>query len=86
MGGLKGRHKDKDVQAAIERAEALGWVLEVGGSHAWGFLYCPEPSRDGCRIAVLSTPRDPWAHARRIRRDVAKCGHGRRVGDEGARS
>ena len=78
---LKGRHKDKDIQVAIEYAQAKGWTLVRGGSHAWGFLYCPESSRDGCRVPIWSTPGSPSTHAKVIRRAVAKCEH---VGGEEA--
>ncbi len=33
------RHPNKDIEAVIQEAEALGWRVLVGGSHAWGFLY-----------------------------------------------
>lgn len=69
------RHKDKDIQAAIEYALLHGWRLFVGGSHAWGFLYCPHEERDGCRVAIYSTPRDPFRHAREIRKHVDRCTH-----------
>lgn len=71
----KGRHKDKDIQAAIEYAVSNGWVLEVGGSHAWGFLYCPHHERGGCRRPIYSTPRNAWKHARDIRHSVDTCRH-----------
>ena len=69
------RHPHKEIEAAVAEAEARGWRVLVGGSHAWGFLYCPERTRDGCRVSVHSTPRDPQGHARRIRREVAGCPH-----------
>jgi len=72
---LKGRHKDKDIQAAIEYALSRGWTLHLGGSHAWRFLYCPETSRDGCRVPIWSTPRNPWVLAKVIRRAVDQCDH-----------
>ena len=71
----RARHPHKEIEAAVAEAESRGWRVLVGGSHAWGFLYCPERSRDGCRVSVHSTPRDPEAHARRVRREVAGCPH-----------
>ena len=74
------RHPDKHVEAAIRYAERRGWRVLVGGSHAWGFLLCPEQSRSGCRLHVWSTPRDPFVHAKDLRRQVDGCGHA--AGDE----
>ncbi|MFI5457811.1 MAG: hypothetical protein ACHRXM_20415 [Isosphaerales bacterium] len=70
------RHPHKDIEKAIQHAESRGWRVQVGGSHAWGFLLCPEQSRDGCRISVWSTPRNPTAHAGDIWRGVDHCPHG----------
>jgi hypothetical protein len=47
----------------------------VGGSHAWGFLYCAEQTRDGCRLHAWSTPRDPFAHAKELLRGINRCRH-----------
>jgi hypothetical protein len=70
------RHPNKEIEAAIAHAEALGWRVLVGGSHAWGFLYCPERSREGCRVPVRSTPRNPEGDARRVRSMIDACSHG----------
>jgi len=72
---MAGRHKDKDIQAAIEYALLRGWRLFEGGSHAWGFLYCPLQERAGCRVPVWSTPRSGFYHAQDIRRQVDRCPH-----------
>jgi hypothetical protein len=45
----RSRHPNKEIEAVIQYAEDRGWRVLVGGSHAWGFLYCPEASREGCR-------------------------------------
>jgi predicted DNA-binding transcriptional regulator AlpA len=34
-------HPKKEVEEALEHAEGQGWRVEVGGSHAWGRIYCP---------------------------------------------
>ena len=34
-------HTKKEVEDAIKHAERQGWRIEVGGSHAWGRIYCP---------------------------------------------
>jgi hypothetical protein len=69
------RHPNKEIEAAVQHAEALGWRVLIGGSHAWGFLYCHEQARTGCRVPVYSTPRNPESHARRIRSKIARCPH-----------
>ena len=35
------QHPNKEIQAALEYAVTKGWSVEVGGSHAWGKIYCP---------------------------------------------
>jgi hypothetical protein len=71
------RHPNKHIEKAIGYAEALGWRVEMSKGHAWGHLLCPLRARDGCIIAVWSTPRNPENHARHIRRDVDLCQHGK---------
>lgn len=34
-------HPKREIEAAIKHAEAEGWRVKVGGSHAWGKIYCP---------------------------------------------
>lgn len=34
-------HPKKEVDEALRHAEGQGWRVEVGGSHAWGRMYCP---------------------------------------------
>ncbi len=72
------RHTDKDVEAALRHAEANGWRVELGGSHAWGKIYCPyndDECRCGefCITSVWSTPKNPGTHAKQIRRVVDNC-------------
>jgi hypothetical protein len=75
------RHPDKTIEAALRELEAMGWtVSEAKGrsAHAWGFALCPRNDRDCrggvfCRMSVWSTPRDPAAHARRLRANAAGC-------------
>lgn len=71
------RHPDKHIRAAIEEALALGWRLKKSSprAHAWGYLLCPERSRDGHRVRVASTPRSAERDARRIRDAVEACKH-----------
>ena len=71
------RHPDKHIREAIAHAEALGWTFHKSGrsGHAFGTLRCPRGDRTGCSVGVYSTPRNPEAHARRIRREVDACPH-----------
>ncbi len=64
---------------------------EVGGSHAWGRIYCPyndEECRCGefCITSVWSTPKNTGNHARALRRVVDNCTTHRkqREADDGA--
>lgn len=52
----------------------------LSNGHAWGRLFCPQSSRDGCSISVWSTPKNPENHARHIRNRVDACPH-RAAGD-----
>jgi hypothetical protein len=71
----RARHPHKEIEAAVQHAEGLGWRVFVGGSHAWGFLYCPHEERDGCRLRVDSTPKNPEGHARRLLKQIDDCPH-----------
>ena len=62
-------HSKKEVEEALRHAEEQGWRIELGGSHAWGRIYCPyndEECRCGefCITSVWSTPKNPGNHAR----------------------
>ena len=70
------RHPDKNIEAAVSYAESLRWRVEISEGHAWGRLYCPERSPEGCIVSVWSTPKNPENHARHIRRAVELCTHG----------
>ncbi|MBI1346984.1 hypothetical protein GC163_11920 [bacterium] len=68
------KHANKHIRDAIEYAQEKGWTLRPG-HHAFCILYCPAGMRGGCQKSVWSTPRNPEAHARDIRREVDKCPH-----------
>ena len=34
-------HPKKEVEQALQYAEANGWRIEMAAGHAWGRLYCP---------------------------------------------
>ncbi len=72
------RHSKKEIEEALRHAEEQGWRVAVGGSHAWGRIYCPyddSECRCGefCITSVWSTPRSPTNHARALRRVVDRC-------------
>lgn len=71
-------HPNKEIEAALRHAEARGWRIKVGGSHAWGRIFCPFNSKecrcgDYCITCVWSTPRNAGNHARAIYRVVDNC-------------
>lgn len=71
-------HPKKDIEMALLYAEWQGWRVEVGGSHAWGKLYCPynsELCRCGafCISSIWCTPKNPGNHARALCRVVDNC-------------
>ncbi len=72
------KHSKSEVEKALRYAESRGWRVEIGGSHAWGKIYCPfndEACRCGefCIASIWSTPKSPGNHARQIRRVVDNC-------------
>ena len=74
----RSRHPKKEIEEAIRYAEDHGWRIEVGGSHAWGRMYCPyndQECRCGefCMTSIWSTPRNSWSHARMLKRVVDNC-------------
>lgn len=73
----RNRHPDKDIEAAIQYAENLGWIYHPSGnsSHAWGKLHCPLHTREGHHISIYTTPRNPANYAKLIRQRVNKCEH-----------
>ena len=72
------KHPNAEVEVALRYAEKHGWQVKVGGSHAWGRIYCPYNYQDCrcgefCIASVWSTPRNGMNHARQIRRVVDNC-------------
>ncbi|HEU5118268.1 MAG TPA: hypothetical protein VFT74_16740, partial [Isosphaeraceae bacterium] len=65
----------KHIEDVIRYAETRGWRVVVGGSHAWGRMYCSHVGRDGCDQSIWSTPANPQKFARFLRRVVDKCPH-----------
>ncbi len=70
-------HPSKHIREALEYAEANGWTIAKArpGAHIWGSIYCMLNTREGCRVNVYSTPKNPQDHAKRLRRAVDRCQH-----------
>jgi len=75
MPASRPRHPKAAIEKAVQYAEQLGWRVELSKGHAWGRLYCPSSSWDGCIVSVWSTPRSPDNHARHLRKAVDACPH-----------
>ena len=79
----RNKHPKAEVEKALKYAESHGWRVEVGGSHAWGKMYCPYNDKDCrcgefCISSIWSTPANPGNHARQIRRVVDNCLKGKK--------
>ncbi|MEM9007224.1 MAG: hypothetical protein AAGE59_27310 [Cyanobacteria bacterium P01_F01_bin.86] len=71
-------HPNKEIEAALQYAEAHGWKVVPGGGHCWGKLRCPINDSDCrnqmfCSNSIWSTPRNAQRHARDIRKWVNGC-------------
>jgi hypothetical protein len=72
---MRARHSKKQVEAALKRAEAVGFRVETGRGH-WGVTYCPGDDEGRCPpFSVNGTPTSPDNEAKRIDRFVARCPH-----------
>jgi hypothetical protein len=74
----RSRHPKPEVEAALRHAEAHGWRVEQGGSHAWGKMFCPTNDAicgcgEYCITSVWSTPRSEGNHSRQLMRVVDRC-------------
>lgn len=72
------RHPQKEIEAALRHAESKGWRVEVGGSHAWGKMYCPFNQKrcrcgEFCITSIWSTPKSPANYGKQLRRIVDNC-------------
>ena len=74
---MRANHSNKHIRDAIRYAESKDWRVTKAGprAHIWGTLRCPQRTREGCCIRVMSTPRNPELHARDIHRYVDHCLH-----------
>lgn len=69
------RHPDKDIEAALRFAEARGWRLRAGGSHAWGADVLPLQRQQMPVRGILR--REHLEHATQhlqSRQSAAPCG------------
>ena len=71
------KHPHKVLEDAIQFAEGRGWHYKKAGksAHAWGRLYCPLSSQEGCALSVWSTPRSAEIHAKQILKRIKQCQH-----------
>ena len=72
------RHSKPEIEEALRYAEKQGWRIEIGGSHAWGKIYCPYNNSDCrcgefCISSIWSTPKNAGTHAKQIKRVVDNC-------------
>jgi hypothetical protein len=71
-------HPKPEIESALKYVEQCGWQVDVGGSHAWGRIYCPyndKECRGGnfCIASIWSTPKNAGNHAKQIRRVADNC-------------
>jgi hypothetical protein len=70
----RNRHPKKEVEDALQYAEANGWSVEhTPSGHRWGVAICPGDCTPP--TSIWSTPRVAANHARQIRRNVDRCPH-----------
>lgn len=75
------KHKNKEIEEALQYAEQHGWSVEVhlkSKSHTWGVMKCESNSSicwNGlhCSTSIWSTPRNAHNHASQIKKIVDKC-------------
>lgn len=75
---MRKKHSKKEIEAALQYAEEHGWRVEVGGSHAWGKIYCPQNDKncrcgEFCISSIWSTPKNIATHAKQIKRVIDNC-------------
>lgn len=74
------RHPNKEIEAAIQHAEANGWDVQMAPGHAFAVMRCPQNDAECrcgefCQTSIWSTPKNPEGLARKLRRIVNKCIH-----------
>jgi hypothetical protein len=79
--GHTARHRDKEVQEAIDAILTDPWwrlEQKTKTGHVWGTLYCGLRDRAGCKIWIHSTPEVPSSHARKLLKEARSCPHNER--------
>lgn len=74
QGADASAHPNKHIEAVVKHAESIGWRVLAGRGH-WGYLYCPFVAREGCKLRVDSTSKNPENYAKGLLREIAKCPH-----------
>lgn len=64
------RHPKKDVEKALQFAEAQGWIVTTKSGHAWGQMRCPAGDH---QAFVWGTPKNPTVHAKQLQKAVIRC-------------
>lgn len=74
---IRPKHKNKNIEDALQYAESKGWRYKSSGNsaHAWGRILCSMVDRNGCSMSVWSTPKSNENHAKQIKRKVDACEH-----------
>lgn len=72
------KHPKSEIENALLYAEEHHWKVVLGGSHAWGKIYCPYNNKDCrcgefCISSIWSTPKNTGNHAKQIKRVVDNC-------------
>ena len=75
---LRRNHPKQAIEDALRYAESHGWRVELGGSHAWGKIYCPYNDKECrcgefCIASIWSTLKNAENHAKQIKRVVDNC-------------
>lgn len=81
------KHSKPEIENALRYAEAHGWKVKLGGSHAWGKIYCPYNNNECrcgefCISSIWSTPKNAGTHAKQIKRVVDNCAARKDVDNE----
>lgn len=72
---MRAKHRKKQVEAALKRAESAGFRVETGRGH-WGVIYCPGSEEGKCPpFSVNGSPKNADNEAKRIGRFAARCPH-----------
>jgi hypothetical protein len=65
-------HPNKHIREALKYAAENGWLFSKSHGHPFGRIKCGFGHRR-CQLSIWSTPRNPEAHAKAIRRVVDAC-------------